>query len=272
MSSARSVCHEKQTMNQASIFARYPSLAGRNVLISGGATGIGAAIVSCFAAQGAKVAFVDLAADQASKVIEHINAAGVTCSPIFAAVDVTDLDAYVAAIRNLEDKMGGFDVLVNNAANDARHKIEDVTPAIWRAKMGVNLDHHFFAAQAVVPGMRARGHGAIINMGSCSWRLGLGDLSAYVTAKAAIEGLTNGLARELGPDGIRVNCVIPGFIRTDRQMKLWLTPELERIVLDGQCLKTLIEPEYVANLVAFLAADDSQMCSSGTYTVDGGWI
>jgi D-xylose 1-dehydrogenase len=163
-------------------------------------------------------------------------------------------------------------VLVNNAANDARHKIEEVTPTGWRAKMAVNLDHQFFAAQTLVPGMRARRRGSIINMGSCSWRLGLGDLSAYVTAKAAIEGLTNGLARELGPDGIRVNCIIPGFIKTERQVKLWLTPELEKIVLDGQCLKELIEPAYVANLVAFLAADDSRMCSSGTYAVDGGWI
>lgn len=138
--------------------------------------------------------------------------------------------------------------------------------------MSVNLDHQFFAVQSVIEGMKKAGGGAIINMGSMSWRLGLDQLSAYVTAKAAIEGLTNGLARELGPDGIRVNCVIPGFIKTERQVKLWLNPELETAIYDGQCLKELIEPEYVSNLVVFLASDDARMCTSGIYPVNGGWI
>jgi D-xylose 1-dehydrogenase len=259
-------------MTRNSHFASYPSLKDRGVLISGGATGIGATLVTVFAQQGARVCFIDVAEDAAVALIDEIGRGGVIHTPVYGAVDVTDLDACISVIGALDEQLGGIDVLVNNAANDARHKIEEVTPAIWRAKMAVNLDHQFFAAQTLVPGMRKRGRGSVINMGSCSWRLGLGDMSAYVTAKAAIEGLTNGLARELGPDGIRVNCVIPGFIRTERQMRLWLTPDLERIVLDGQCLKTLIDPEYVANLVAFLAADDSRMCSSGTYTVDGGWI
>jgi D-xylose 1-dehydrogenase len=253
-------------------FAHYPGLKDRAVLVSGGASGIGAAIVSALAHQGARLCLVDVAEEAAERLIEDVRSAGARHVPVFRHADVADADAFVAAVRTLDKLLGGIDVLVNNAANDARHKIEDVTPAAWRAKMAVNLDHQFFAVQTLVPGMRARRRGSIINMGSCSWRLGLGDLSAYVTAKAAIEGLTNGLARELGPDGIRVNCIIPGFIKTERQVKLWLTPELEKIVLDGQCLKELIEPEYVANLVAFLAADDSRMCSSGTYTVDGGWI
>ncbi len=259
-------------MTNMAHFASYPSLRDRRILISGGASGIGAAMVTAFAHQGAKVCIIDVAENEAAALIADIEQAGAAYSPIFLPVDITDLDAYITAIRTFDDQLGGIDVLVNNAANDARHTIEEVTPDIWRGKMAVNLDHQFFAIQAVVPGMRARKAGSIINMGSCSWRLGLGDLSAYVTAKAGIEGLTNGLARELGLDGIRVNCVIPGFIKTERQVKLWLTPELEKIVLDGQCIKSLIEPEYVANLVAFLGADDSKMCSSGTYTVDGGWI
>ena len=253
-------------------FARYPSLEDRAVLVSGGASGIGADIVRRFARQGAKVAFVDLDDEASSRLVDELAAEGVRHRPACRSTDVTDVEAYRSAIAGFEDSIGGFDVLVNNAANDRRHAMEDVTPDFWRATLAVNLDHQFFAAQAVSKGMAARGRGAIVNMGSCSWRVGLDRLSAYVTAKAAIEGLTNGLARELGPAGIRVNCVIPGFIRTERQVELWLTPELERTVYDSQCLKELIDPVYAANLVVFLASDDARMCSSGTYTVDGGWI
>ena len=251
-------------------FALYPSLKDRAVLVSGGGSGIGADIVKGFARQGSKVAFVDLDDSASSRLVQDL--AGAKHQAVHRSLDVTDIEAYRAVIAELEAEMGGFDVLVNNAANDQRHAIEDVTPETWRAGLAVNLDHQFFATQAVAKGMAERGRGAIINMGSCSWRVGLDQLSAYVTAKAAIEGLTNGLARELGPAGIRVNCVIPGFIKTERQVRLWLTPELEQIVYDSQCLKELIDPVYVANLVAFLASDDARMCSSGTYTVDGGWI
>ncbi|WP_421724964.1 SDR family NAD(P)-dependent oxidoreductase [Bauldia sp.] len=253
-------------------FALYPSLPDRPVFISGGGSGIGAAIVEHLARQGARVGFVDTDDGASTALLDRLGAEDIAHQPLFERADVTDLDAYIAAIERLDDALGGIDVLVNNAANDQRHRIDEVTPAFWRDRMAVNLDHQFFAAQTVAKGMVERGRGAIINMGSCSWRLGLGELSAYVTAKAAIEGLTNGLARELGPSGIRVNCIIPGFIKTERQVKLWLTPELEKIVLDGQCLKELIDPAYVANLVAFLASDDSRMCTSATYTVDGGWI
>lgn len=252
--------------------ARYPSLVDRAVLISGGGSGIGAAIVQHFALQGARVVFIDIDEAAANQLSEAILKLEVKHQPIFRQVDVTDLETLKSTIADLGTQCGGFTVLVNNAANDQRHSIEEVTPAFWRDRMAVNLDHQFFAAQAVVEQMTTNGGGVIINMGSCSWRLGLGELSAYVTAKAAIEGLTNGLARELGANKIRVNCVIPGFIKTERQIKLWLTPELEKIVMDGQCLKELIEPRYVANLVAFLASDDAAMCSSGTYAVDGGWI
>ncbi len=253
-------------------FAHYPSLRDRPVLVSGGGTGIGAAIVTRMAQLGARVAFVDINAEASAKLCTHLTASGVAHPPQFRRIDVTDIDALRHAISAFQDLVGAFRVLVNNAANDQRHRAAEVTPAFWRDRMAVNLDHQFFAAQAVAPAMQANGGGSIVNMGSCSWRLGLGELSVYVTAKAAIEGLTNGLARDFGPLNIRVNCIVPGFIKTERQEKLWLTPELENIVLDGQCLPELIDPGYVANMVAFLASDDARMCSSGTYTVDGGWI
>ena len=256
-------------MTSSLSYARYPSLADRAVLVTGGASGIGAEVVSHFVQQGARVAFIDFDEAAAQELIDG-QTEGVP--PVFRCCDVTQVEDLQTIINELDQTLGGFDVLVNNAANDQRHPIEDVTPEFWRKGMAVNLDHQFFAVQSVTAGMRQRGRGSIINMGSCSWRLGLDQLSTYVTAKAAIEGLTNGLARELGTSGIRVNCVIPGFIKTQRQVDLWLTPELEQIVMDGQCLKELIEPVYVANLVAFLASDDARMCSSGTYTVDGGWI
>jgi NAD(P)-dependent dehydrogenase (short-subunit alcohol dehydrogenase family) len=167
--------------------------------------------------------------------------------------------------------MGPVEVLINNAAHDERHAIEDVTPAYWRERLAVNLDHQFFMAKAAAPEMAKAGSGVILNMGSCSWRLGLAGMSAYVTAKAAIEGLTRGLARELGSKGIRVNCIVPGFIKTERQVAKWLTPELEQTVLNGQCLKELIEPNEVAQMAAFLASDDARMCTNSTYAVDGGW-
>ncbi|MCY6383781.1 SDR family NAD(P)-dependent oxidoreductase [Hoeflea prorocentri] len=258
--------------NTSESFAVFPSLADRSVLISGGGSGIGAEIVRGFVRQGAKVAFVDLDEEASSQLIDGIDVSDTGHKPLYRHVDVTDIEAYRNVIQDLDAQLGGFDVLVNNAANDQRHAIGEVTPEYWRKALAVNLDHQFFAAQAVAKGMAKRGGGAIVNMGSCSWRVGLDQLSAYVTSKAAIEGLTNGLARELGPDGIRVNCVIPGFIKTERQVKLWLTPELEQIVYDSQCLKELIDPVYVANLVAFLSSNDARMCSSGTYTVDGGWI
>ncbi len=253
-------------------FAVYPSLKDRAVLISGGASGIGATLVTHFANQGARVAFLDIDEMAGSHLCQSLEQQNIRHLPVFRQIDVKNLEILMSGIADLNESFGGFSVLVNNAANDQRHAVDDVTPEFWRDRMAVNLDHQFFASQAVCEKMAENGGGSIVNMGSCSWRLGLGELSAYVTAKAAIEGLTNGLARELGEKKIRVNCVVPGFIKTERQVKLWLTPELEKIVMDGQCLKELIEPNYVANLVAFLASDDAAMCSSGTYCVDGGWI
>ncbi|WP_380054073.1 SDR family NAD(P)-dependent oxidoreductase [Falsihalocynthiibacter sp. SS001] len=253
-------------------FAIYPSLRDRGVFVSGGGSGIGAEIVAGFARQGARVAFVDISSAASEALVADLKGKGVAHVPVFHNVDISDVDALQEAIATSDAAVEGIDVLVNNAANDLRHSIGEVTPEFWRKSLAVNLDHQFFAAQAVAEGMKARGRGVIINMGSCSWRLGLDQLSAYVTSKAAIEGLTNGLARELGPEGIRVNCIIPGFIKTEKQIQMWLTKELEKTIYDGQCLKELIEPVYVANLAAFLASDDARMCTSGTYTVDGGWI
>jgi NAD(P)-dependent dehydrogenase (short-subunit alcohol dehydrogenase family) len=248
--------------------ARYGSLAGRAVIVSGGATGIGAAIVRAFAGQGARVGFFDLDEEAGRALSDELAAA----APVFRRLDLTDAAAIAPAVDAMAEALGGLDVLVNNAANDERHALSRITPAYWRDRLAVNLDHQVFLAQAAVPWMERAGGGSIVNMGSCSWRLGLGGMAAYVTAKAAVEGLTNGLARELGPKRIRVNCVVPGFVRTPRQVEKWLTPELERLVRDGQCLPDFIEPEDVAALILFLASDGARSCTSGVYPVDAGWI
>jgi NAD(P)-dependent dehydrogenase (short-subunit alcohol dehydrogenase family) len=249
----------------------HTSLENRAVIVSGGATGIGAAIVEEFAAQGARVGFLDIDAASAEALISRL-APEARHEPVWKEVDLSDGAAVVPAVTELVGKLGGAHVLVNNAARDDRHKLSDVTPEYWRDRLAVNLDHHVLASKAVLPAMERAGGGVIINMGSCSWRLGLGGMIAYVTAKAAIEGLTNGLARELGPSRIRVNCVVPGFVRTERQVEKWLTPALEEVILAGQCLPDLIEPADVAALVAFLASDAARSCTSGAYTVDAGWI
>jgi NAD(P)-dependent dehydrogenase (short-subunit alcohol dehydrogenase family) len=250
--------------------AVFPGLQGKAVIVTGGASGIGAQIVKTLVSQGARVGFIDRTAEAGHALAASLQSAAIP--PIFAEMDLTDLDQLESAVPQLIDRLQGAEVLVNNAANDDRHALADITPAFWRDRMAVNLDHFIFMSKAVLPAMQRAGGGAIVNMGSCSWRLGLAGMTAYVTAKAAIEGLTNGLARELGPHRIRVNCVIPGFIRTPRQVDKWLTPELERIIFAGQCLPDFIEAEDVANMVAFLASDGARMCTSGTYTVDGGWI
>jgi len=252
--------------------ATYPGLQDRPVLISGGATGIGAAIVSEFVRQGAKVAFVDVNAEEGETLVSALVDKGAKHKPVFRTLDLRDLEAIEAAVPELAETIGGIGALVNNAANDDRHTLEQITPEYWRDRLAVNLDHQVFMAKAAAPYLERAQHGAIINMGSCSWRIGLSNLTAYVTAKAAIEGLTNGLARELGPKGVRVNCVIPGAIRTQRQIDKWLTPEAEKVIMDGQCLKEPIDPVYVAHMVTFLASDNARMCTSGTYTVDAGWI
>jgi NAD(P)-dependent dehydrogenase (short-subunit alcohol dehydrogenase family) len=250
-------------------FAVYPSLRDRVVFVTGGASGIGAGEVTQFARQGAKVAFVDIADDAAAGLTETLRAEGLP-APFYRHCDLRDIAALQAVIAEVGRSVGPITVLVNNAANDQRHDYKDVTVAYWDERMAVNLRHQFFTIQAVAPMMRAAGGGSIINFGSISWHTNHGDMPAYTTAKAAVEGLTKGMARDLGADGIRVNTVIPGWIMTERQIRLWLTPEAEANLIRSQCLKTKLVPEDVARLVLWLASDDSRMCSAQLWVVDGG--
>ncbi|PZQ56760.1 MAG: SDR family NAD(P)-dependent oxidoreductase [Novosphingobium pentaromativorans] len=244
--------------------ANYPSLKGKRVLITGGGTGIGAGLVEAFAAQGAAVAFVDINAAAGEALSASLPGTH------FRACDLRDLDATAATMAELSGLLGGVDVLLNNAANDDRHTIDDVTPAYWDDRMATNLRHQFFVAQAVIPGMKAQGHGVILNFGSISWHLGLPDLVLYQTAKAAIEGMTRAMARDLGADNIRVNTIVPGNVDTPRQ-KQWYTPEGEAEILAAQCLKARIQPADVAALCLFLASEDGAMCTGHDYFVDAGW-
>lgn len=249
--------------------ATYPSLADKRVIITGGASGIGGALVEAFAAQRARVAFLDVMEAEGSALAETL-AATSAHTPLFRRADVTDTAALAATIGEIAAALGGVDVLVNNAASDDRHAIADVTSEYWDQRMAVNLKHQFFASQAVVPAMQRAGGGAIINFGSISWHLGLPDLAIYQTAKAAIEGLTRSLARELGRQNIRVNAIIPGNVQTPRQQK-WYTPEGEAEIVAAQCLDGRIQPADVAAMALFLASDDARMCTAHNYWVDAGW-
>jgi NAD(P)-dependent dehydrogenase (short-subunit alcohol dehydrogenase family) len=249
--------------------AIYPSLRGRVVFITGGASGIGAEEVAHFAEQGARVAFVDVQEEAGNALVARLGDAGHP-APFFQQCDLKDIGALRAAIAETARRLGPITVLVNNAANDQRHNWEDVTPEYWDERQATNLRHQFFAIQAVAPMMREAGGGSIINFGSVSWHTAQGGMPAYTTAKAAVEGLTRGMARDLGPFGIRVNTVIPGWIMTRRQIELWLTPEAEENLMRSQCLKQKLVPADVARLVLWLASDDSRMCTAQLWVVDGG--
>jgi NAD(P)-dependent dehydrogenase (short-subunit alcohol dehydrogenase family) len=248
--------------------AIYPSLAGRKVIVSGGASGIGEGIVEAFVRQGSAVAFVDVLEAEGEALVARL--ADASIAPVFAPCDITDSANYSDQITQLIERLGGCDVLVNNAANDDRHKLEDVTPAYWDERIAVNLRHQFFAAQAVLPAMRAAGKGSIVNLGSISWHLGMADLAVYQISKAAIEGLTRSLAREVGRDAIRVNTVVPGNVQTPRQLQ-WYNPEGEAEIFAAQCLDGRIQPFDVAAMVLFLASDDARFCTAHNYWVDAGW-
>jgi len=248
--------------------AIYPSLNGKRVFISGGGSGIGEGLVEAFAAQGARVAFCDIAEAESSALAERLKDA--PHAPSFHHCDLRDIEAVQAMMATVETELGGIDILINNAANDDRHGIDDVTQAYWDERMAVNLRHLFFAAQAVVPAMKRAGGGVILNFGSISWHLALPDLVLYQTAKAAIEGLTRSLARDLGRDNIRVNTIIPGNVKTLRQEK-WYTPEGEAEIVAAQCLDGRILPADVAALAMFLASDDARMCTAHDYFIDAGW-
>jgi len=243
--------------------AIYPSLRGKNVLITGGGSGIGAGIVEAFVRQGSKVTFLDIIDGEAKQLADRTGAR-------FEQVDLTDTPATTRRISDLIAQDGPIHVLVNNAASDDRHGIDDVTEAYWDDRLNVNLKHQFFCAQAVIPGMRSAGGGSIVNLGSISWHLALPGLILYETCKAAIEGLTRALAREVGGDNIRVNCVVPGNIRTPKQMQ-WYTPEGEAEIVNAQCIKCRLEPHDVAALVTFLASDDARGMTGHEHFVDAGW-
>jgi NAD(P)-dependent dehydrogenase (short-subunit alcohol dehydrogenase family) len=252
-------------------FASYPSLRDRCVMVTGGASGIGAAIVEQFALQGSRVAFCDLAVKEADTLIESLRDRNVP-APRFWRCDLTDIAALRATFLEIEASLGPIHVLVNNAANDDRHRTAEVTPEYWDDRMAVNLRHHFFAMQAVAQGMRAAGGGSIINMGSIAWMIPSTGLPVYVTAKAAVVGLTRTMAHELGEANIRVNCVLPGAVLTERQRRLWWTPEYEKEIMGRQALKRNVMPDDVARLVLFLASDDSASITNQSYVIDAGWV
>jgi NAD(P)-dependent dehydrogenase (short-subunit alcohol dehydrogenase family) len=244
-------------------FASYPSLKDRSVFISGGGSGIGASIVEHFAAQGSKVGFVDIDEPASKTLVEKTGAVFIKC-------DIRDVKAYQAAIGEVAARHGPITALVNNAARDDRHELEDVTPEFWDERIAVNLRHAYFAIQAVAPGMKRAGGGAIVNFSSVSYHTMTPSLSVYQAAKAAVIGMTRGLARDLGADKIRLNAITPGWIMTQRQIDLWLTPEAEADLMKAQCLKEKVYPPDIARMALFLASDDSRLITAQNFVVDGG--
>lgn len=254
-----------------SAWATYPSLKERSVFISGGGSGIGAALVEAFCAQGAKVAFCDIDVTSSEQTVHRIKEAG-HAIPFFLECDLRNIDRLRETVAEAGRVNGPITVLVNNAARDDRHNMEDVTSEYWDERMATNLKHQFFAAQAVFPMMKEAGKGSIVNFGSVSWMLGMGGMPAYTTAKSAVMGLTRSLARDMGPFNIRVNSIAPGWIMTERQIKLWLTPKAEAQVMERQCLKRKLQPMEMARIALFLAADDSSAMTNQTYVADAGWV
>jgi NAD(P)-dependent dehydrogenase (short-subunit alcohol dehydrogenase family) len=250
--------------------AIYPDLEGKSVLITGGASGIGASIVRGFARQKAKVGFLDIAREPATRLVEELTATGATV--YFEHCDLTDIPALRSAIARIRANIGPVSVLVNNAAHDERHATETVTPEYWDDRIAVNLKHQFFAAQAVLPDMKEAKEGVIINFGSVSWMIGQGGMAAYTASKSGILGLTRSLARDFGSFNIRVNAIAPGWIMTERQLEKWVTPEGEAEILKSQCLKRKLYPDDISRVVVFLASEEASACTNQQYVVDGGWV
>lgn len=247
---------------------RYHDLKDKRVIISGGAMGIGAAFVEAFAWQGAAVAFTDIAKSESHNLVESLE--DVAIKPAFFHCDITEQSQFKDTLHNMTDTLGGCDILINNAANDQRHSPADIDHKEWDDSFAVNVKHHFFASQAVTPHMRRAGGGSIINLGSISWHIALKNLVLYQMAKAAVEGLTRSLARELGPDNIRVNTIVPGNVQTPRQQQ-WYNPEAEAQLVANQCLKARIQPEDIAAMALFLASQNARYCTGHNYWVDAGW-
>ena len=250
--------------------ASYPSLRGRRVFITGGGSGIGAAMVQGFAAQGARVAFIDVAQGPSDALVQAVRATGQP-APWWRVCDVRDIAALQRAIADAAAELGDFHALVNNVASDDRHTLEAVTPEYWEERMAINERPAFFAIQAVVPGMKRLGGGAIVNLGSTGWQSKSSEYPCYAIAKSSVNGLTRGLAASLGADRIRINTVSPGWVMTERQMKLWLTPDGEQALARNQCLPDRLQPEDIASMVMYLASDDARMCTAQEFKVDAGW-
>lgn len=257
-------------MQSSSSLARYPSLQGQRVFITGGGTGIGAAIVAAFAEQGAQVAFVDVAEKESAALAEQLAVQG--HPPVWWKLcDVRDVAALQHTMAQAQQELGDFAVLVNNVARDDRHTLEAVTPEYWDERMAVNQRPAFFAIQSVVPGMRRLGGGSIINLGSTGWQTKGSGYPCYAIAKSSVNGLTRGLADTLGADRIRINTVSPGWVMTQRQITMWLNAEGEADIQRNQCLPDKLQPSDVARMVLFLASADGAMCTAQEFKVDAGW-
>lgn len=250
----------------------YPSLHNKVVFISGGASGIGASLVETFYLQGAKVAFVDILDEDAQKLVSVLSEKPELHTPTFYPCDIRDIDALKKVIASVKNDIGPVGVLVNNAASDTRHKFTDITEEYWNERININMRHAFFAIQAVHPQMQELGGGSIINFGSMSWYECQGGMTGYTTSKAGLEGMTRGLARDLGQDKIRINTLVPGWVMTERQLRDWVDENTEKEIRASQCLKDKLTPEDVSAMALFLASDDSKMCTAQNFIVDGGWI
>jgi NAD(P)-dependent dehydrogenase (short-subunit alcohol dehydrogenase family) len=250
--------------------AIYPDLANKVAIVTGGAGGIGEAIARAFVRQGCRVGVLDLDVRRGESLQAELSGDGQVLR--FRACDLTDISALKTAISDLREALGPVDVLVNNAANDERHDTLQVTEAYWDGRIAVNLRHQFFAAQAVLPDMIGRHGGVILNLGSNSWMIGQGGMAAYTACKSAVLGLTRSLARDFGPHGVRVNAIAPGWIMTERQLELWVTPETEKEIYERQCLKRKLTPDDVARFVVFMASEEAGACTNQHYVVDGGWV
>ena len=250
--------------------ATYPSLKGKVALITGGGGGIGAAITRRFAEQGAKTAFIDIAEAPSRELVEKWSGDGREIH--FEKANLKDIDASRAAVAAIRDRFGPIDILINNAAHDERHALGDLTPEYFDDRIAINLKPQFFMAQAVLPDMVAKKQGVIINFGSTSWMLGHGGMPAYEAAKAAVVGFTRSVARAYGQHNVRCLALAPGWIMTDRQLSLWMTPEGDAERMKGQCVKRPLVPDDIARVVLFFASDEAAVMTNQQYVADGGWI
>ena len=250
--------------------AIYPDLKGKSVLVTGGGTGIGASIVRGLARQGSRVGFIDIADEPSRALAEELRAGGAAVH--FVHADLRDIGALRAAIDEIRGVHGPITILVNNAAHDERHATADVTPEYFDDRVAVNLKHQFFASQAVLPDMKAAGGGSIICFGSMSWMAGMGNMAVYTACKSAVLGLVRSLARDFGPDNIRVNSIAPGWIMTERQLTHWLTPEADEVRRKAQCIERRLVPDDIARFTLFLSSDEASACTNQSYVVDGGWV